>query len=78
MSFRQATVADLDSILDSIEEGYIEHFAPEKKYGTYTVFRERGIPQEKLQKRFQRHLLGSHQSRNTRFRQALWHMRIDD
>ena len=33
---KKAAVADLDSI----EEGYIEHFAHEKKYGAYTVFRE--------------------------------------
>ena len=44
MSFRQATVADLDSI----EEGYAEHFAHEKKYGAYTVFQEGVYPARKV------------------------------
>lgn len=33
---RQAVIADLDSI----EEGYREHFAHERAHGAYTVFRE--------------------------------------
>ena len=44
MGFRQAIVADLDSI----EEGYIEHFAYEKKYGAYTVFQEGVYPTRKV------------------------------
>lgn len=44
MGFRQAVVADLDSI----EEGYIEHFAHEKKYGAYTVFQEGVYPTRKV------------------------------
>ena len=44
MGFRQAIVADLDVI----ERGYIEHFAHEKKYGAYTVFREGIYPTRKV------------------------------
>ena len=44
MGFRQAIVADLDSI----EDGYIEHFAHEKKYGAYTVFQEGVYPTRKV------------------------------
>lgn len=33
---RPAVFADLDSI----EEGYLEHFSHEKRYGAYTVFQE--------------------------------------
>ena len=40
MGFRQAIVSDLDSI----EAGYIEHFAHEKKYGAYTIFQEGVYP----------------------------------
>ena len=43
MGFRQAIVADLDVI----ERGYIDHFAHEKKYGAYTVFREGIYPTRK-------------------------------
>ena len=50
MGFRQAIVSDLDGI----EEGYIEHFAHEKKYGAYTVFKKGFIPPEKLQKQLYR------------------------
>ena len=44
MGFRQAVVADLDGI----EEGYIEHFVHEKKYGAYTVFQEGVYPTRKV------------------------------
>lgn len=37
---RQAVMADLDSI----EEGYREHFSHEKEHGAYTVFRENVYP----------------------------------
>ncbi len=37
---RQAVMADLDSI----EEGYNEHFAHEKKHGAYTVFQKGVYP----------------------------------
>lgn len=37
---RQAVIADLDSI----EEGYREHFAHERAHGAYTVFREGVYP----------------------------------
>lgn len=37
---RQAVMADLDSI----EEGYREHFLHEKTHGAYTVFRENVYP----------------------------------
>lgn len=40
---RPAVMADLDSI----EESYHEHFAHEKQYGAYTVFREGVYPTRK-------------------------------
>ncbi|MDO4944698.1 MAG: GNAT family N-acetyltransferase [Ruminococcus sp.] len=40
---RQAVITDLESI----EEGYREHFLHEKKYGAYTVFREGVYPTRK-------------------------------
>ena len=44
MGFRQAVAGDLDGI----EEGYLEHFAHEKKYGAYTVFQEGVYPTRKV------------------------------
>lgn len=40
---RQAVIEDLDSI----EDGYREHFAHERQYGAYTVFKEGVYPTRK-------------------------------
>ena len=37
----------LETDLDQIEEGYRKHFAHEKKYGAFTVFREGIYPTRK-------------------------------
>lgn len=59
---RQAIEEDLDSI----EEGYREHFAHEKKYGAYTVFQEGVYPTRRdAQKALQNHSLYVYEEKGT-------------